>query len=316
MKILVILGVLLVLGGAARGQEGGGILACSPVEALNNPGDVIHADFCVTNFGYHDETFSMHSSGGESFYNWSGPDDHCFHGQANANTFNETVWAYWGGDGAGWQAYCAITQVDRIGGGRRMAVRPSHKDDMHTIGAGISMTADFIQGASGLCTWKGCVLTINAIGIGARHLGDQMQKIDPFDPLYGTPYYASIPEPSDLGLDWDWSGDGNADATNYYLWRVVRFVAYGEAANVNINRASSCPDSNTDCIDMHTDLAQYYLRTLGETAYDAAGFLDQLGDNFAGYWDPDIGGDALSNQVHFLASEMRGAYGTLSQINY
>src|SRR5678816_1188001 len=136
------------------------------------------------------------------------------------------------------------------------------------------------------------------------------------DRLYGTLYDASIPEPSALGLDWDYSGDGNAETTNYFLWRVVRFRAYGEAANISVNRANSCPESDTSCINAQTDRAQYYFRLLGETAYDASYFLDQLGDAFGGYWNPDLGGTDLVNALHDGASQMRDAYGTLYGINY
>ena len=171
---------------------------------------------------------------------------------------------------------------------------------------------------AGKCPWQGCKETLTLVGFGMYWLAEQLKAVDPFDPDYGTPYEPVIPEPSDFGLDWDNSGDGNQDNTNYFLWRAVRFIAYGMAANISINRANSCREvGNEDCFNWQADRAQYFLRLLGETANDAAYFLDQLGWAFYGYFNPELDGNGYLADAFFnAADQMRESYDTLSQVNY
>jgi hypothetical protein len=44
------------------------------------------------------------------------------------------------------------------------------------------------------------------------------------------------------------------------------------------------------------------LRLLGETAYDAAYFLDQLGGAFAGYWNPELDGNGYLSDAFYGAA--------------
>jgi len=239
---------------------------CSPAQALNNPGDIIHGNWCVGNFGRHDVAVQMFSSGGEGF-SWSGWDNHCNNWTVTAATFNESFWWNWVGDPSAWQGSCTITGV--VTGAP--SVDPVKKQRKQNLVAILRNSQNFFEGFSiGPCVSgmnKVCAAGLIAT-LFARLTADLLEKTDPWDPDFQSPYDSPWPDAGSLGFNY--SGDVYLDNL---IGDTQGIVQASDNIYVDTNRVSSCNMAGVDCAGWQTDRANYARWVLAWYLNDASSNL-------------------------------------------